>query len=89
MLLWGLIVYHGGRCQGNLTPQCTHLITAALEGVCSLTLKNPFFYSLSETSSDPSDVYTKFVYLLEEVVKCNPCITPTFLPKYESREWKR
>ena len=33
LLLWGLIVYHGGRCQGNLTAQCTHLITAALEGV--------------------------------------------------------
>lgn len=30
--LWGMIVYHGGRCQGNLTPQCTHLITAAAEG---------------------------------------------------------
>ena len=39
-----MIVYHGGRCQGNLTPQCTHLITAAMEGVstveCSHRLEN-------------------------------------------------
>lgn len=30
--LWGMIVYNGGRCQGNLTEKCTHLITASLEG---------------------------------------------------------
>ncbi|XP_053384133.1 PAX-interacting protein 1-like [Mercenaria mercenaria] len=30
--LWGMIVYNGGRCGGNLTEKCTHLITAKLEG---------------------------------------------------------
>ncbi|KAL4225104.1 PAX-interacting protein 1 [Mactra antiquata] len=30
--LWGMIVFNGGRCHGNLTEKCTHLITSALEG---------------------------------------------------------
>ncbi|KAH3887645.1 PAX-interacting protein 1-like [Dreissena polymorpha] len=30
--LWGMIVFNGGRCQGNLTSSCTHLITASTQG---------------------------------------------------------
>ncbi|GFS07832.1 PAX-interacting protein 1 [Elysia marginata] len=30
--IWGMIVYHGGRCQLRLDKTVTHLITASLEG---------------------------------------------------------
>ncbi|RUS89229.1 hypothetical protein EGW08_003039 [Elysia chlorotica] len=30
--IWGMIVYHGGRCQLTLDKTVTHLITASLEG---------------------------------------------------------
>ena len=73
VLLWGLIVYHGGRCQGNLTPHCTHLITAALEGVCRL--KNPFFFTVFLKHRTCT---TKFVYLVEEVEKKNPVLHQLF-----------
>ena len=33
LALYGMIVYNGGRCQGNLSNKCTHLITSAMEGV--------------------------------------------------------
>ncbi|XP_059170628.1 PAX-interacting protein 1-like [Physella acuta] len=30
--LWGMLVYHGGRCQPNLDDTVTHLITTSTEG---------------------------------------------------------
>lgn len=32
LLIWGMVVYYGGRCEAALTSKCTHLITTAAEG---------------------------------------------------------
>ena len=36
--LWAMVTYHGGQCQLNLNPNCTHLVIPRPSGVSTLDM---------------------------------------------------